>query len=269
LKITGSEEEVHMNWFDPDDDVIITPDAERNRFWKRKFGDPDLEVSRQALFVNNGHGGLFDLVCQELDQIAEVLSDHRENGYCLYLKPSSKKLTVYRAPEPAPYAAADLEVLISAGARQIVLVNGSGSLRPEVGVGSLVLPKNLIREEGTSFHYVQPVVKLSTNDMLNKRIKEAAVNCSFELVHGDHWTTDAILRETFHKVDRLRDQGVVSVDMELSALAGVAHYRNCELSALLVVTDVLERDHTWGRMSSSEFLDGARRAAKLAASIFP
>ena len=258
-----------MNWFDPGDDVVITPDAERNRFWKRKFGDPDLEVSRQALFVNNGHGGLFDLVCQELDHIAEPICDHRENGYCHYRKPSSNKLTVYRAPEPAPYAAADLEVLINAGARQIVFVNGSGSLRSDVGVGSLVLPINLIREEGTSFHYVEPGVELSTNDMLNKHIEDAAVKCGCELVHGDHWTTDAILRETFNKVDRLRIRGVVTVDMELSALAGVAHYRNCELSALLVVTDVLEKDHTWERTSSSEFLEGARRAAKLGVSIFP
>ena len=88
------------------------------------------------------------------------------------------------------------------------------------------------------------------------------------LVEGRHWTTDAIYRETWAKVARYRSAGVVSVDMELSALAGVAHYRRCQLSALLVVTDVLSEQHTWEGTDSNQFRQGVERAARIAARIF-
>jgi uridine phosphorylase len=257
-----------MNWFDPSDDVVIQPAAERARFWKRKYGSESIQVARQALFVNNGHGRLFDAVCQALDPCAVAVHDQRLQGYCHYATPSPGFVTVYRAPEPAPYAAADLEFLISAGARQIVFVNGAGSLSLDVPVGSIVLPGELIRQEGTSFHYAPPEVVLCTDEGLNARIRHVADTLGIELICGKHWTTDAIYRETFAKVERLHDLGVISVDMELSALAGVAHYRQCELSALLVVTDVAARSHTWDGTASTRFHRGVQCTAQIAARIF-
>lgn len=258
-----------MDWFEPSDDVVIRPEVDRARFWEWKYGTECIDVARQALFVNNGHGKLFDAVCQALDQHAVAASDDRSQGYCHYRSPSSDFVTVYRAPEPAPYAATDLDFLISAGARQIVFVNGAGSLSPEAPVGSIILPGELIREEGTSFHYVPPDVVLHTNERLNQRIRGIAEALGIRLVCGKHWTTDALHRETFAKVQRYHEQGVCSVDMELSALAGVAAYWQCELSALLVVTDVASRSHTWSGTSSGRFQRGVVQTAQIAAGIFP
>lgn len=256
-----------MNWFDSSDDVVIQPERDRAKFWRRKYGTERIKVARQTLFVNNGLGRLFDAVCREFDGHAEAVHDHREQGYC-HFRNSTGAVTVYRAPEPAPYAAADLEWLISAGAQQIVFVNGSGSLWPDVPVGSLILPGELIREEGTSFHYAPPDVCLRTTEKLNERIRQTAIALDISLGLGKHWTIDAIYRETWAKVARYRDAGVVSVDMELSALAGVAHYRQCQLSALLVVTDVLSEQHTWEGTTSDQFRQGIERAARIAAHVF-
>jgi len=258
-----------MDWFDPSDDVVIRPEVDRARFWESKYGTECIEVAGQALFVNNGHGKLFDAVCEELDQRAVAIHDHRTQGYCHCRSTSSDFVTVYRAPEPAPYAATDLEFLISAGAREIVFVNGVGSLSSQAPVGSIILPGELIREEGTSFHYVPPDVVLHTNERLNERIRGVAEALSIPLVCGKHWTTDALHRETFGKVQSYQEQGVCSVDMELSALAGVAAYWECELSALLVVTDVASRSHTWSGTSSERFQRGVMQAAEIAARIFP
>jgi len=258
-----------MNWFDPSDDAVIRPDVERARFWKRKYGVECIAVARQVLYANNGHGKLFDAVCQALDRRATPARDCRSEGYCHYRVPSAGYVTVYRAPEPAPYAAADLEFLISAGARQILFVNGAGSLRSDLPVGSVLLPGELIREEGTSFHYLPPERVLHTDARLNERLCRIAAELGVELVRGKHWTTDAIYRTTFDKVKRYRTQGVNSVDMELSALAGVARYRRCELSALLVVTDVASRSHTWDGTASTQFQEGVRQAAQIAAKLFP
>jgi nucleoside phosphorylase len=241
--------------------------VERVRFWGRRFGTHLIDVSEQALFVNNGHGRLFDAVCQELDTLATAAVDHRDKGYCHY-ETSTGFLTVYRAPEPAPYCATDLEFLISAGARRILFVNGAGSLRPDLPVGSVLLPGELIREEGTSFHYAAPDVVLRTDAELNERVRAVAQELGVGLSEGAHWTTDAIYRETFGKVARFRQAGVNSVDMELSALAGVAHYRKCALSCLLVVTDVVTRAHTWAGTASNRFREGVAGAARVAAGVF-
>jgi uridine phosphorylase len=257
-----------VDWFDPSDDVVIRPETDRARFWRHKYGADCIDVAERVLFANNGHGRLFDAVCEALDRRAALVHDHREQGYGHYRLPSASEVTVYRAPEPAPYAAADLEFLISAGAREILFLNGAGSLRADVPVGKLILPEALVREEGTSFHYAPPDVTLRTDEQLNGRIYGMARSLGIALVRGRHWTTDAILCETYAKVERLRHQGVVTVDMELSALAGVTHYRGCALSALLVVTDVLSREHTWNETTSQQFHREVQRAAQIAAQVF-
>jgi len=247
--------------------VVVQPGVDRARFWRRKYGRDEIDVAPQVLYANNGHGKLLDAVCAALDQKAAAACDHRQQGYCHY-RTCAGPVTVYRAPEPAPYAAADLEFLISAGARQIVFLNGAGSLREDLPVGSLLLPEGLLREEGTSYHYCPADVELCTSETLNRRIMGAADALGIELARGRHWTTDAIYRETWTKVERYRASGVHSVDMELSALAGVARYRGCELAAVLVVTDLLSRGHTWEGMATARFREGVSRAAAVAARAF-
>jgi len=258
---------VSVDWFDPSEDVVVQPGVDRARFWRRKYRREEIDVAPQVLYANNGHGRLLDAVCAALDQLAVAVCDHRQQGYCHY-DTSAGPVTVYRAPEPAPYAAADLEFLISAGAEQIVFLNGAGSLREDLPVGGLLLPERLLREEGTSFHYCTAGVELETNEALNRRILAAAEALGVELARGRHWTTDAIYRETWNKVERYRASGVYSVDMELSALAGVARYRGCELAAVLVVTDVLSRGHTWEGTATARFREGVRQAAAVAARTF-
>lgn len=124
------------------------------------------------------------------------------------------------------------------------------------------------REEGTSHHYAAAEVVLHTSDALNERIRHTAYGLGLKLIDGRHWTTDAIHRTTFGKVDRYRQLGVNSIDMELSASAGLAHYRQCALSALLVVTDVASRTHTWDGTASAQFEKGVRQAAAIAAQLF-
>jgi len=206
-----------------------------------------------------------------LDSIASPVYDYRDAGYVYYeyAAPESGPVTVFRAPEPGPWAAALLEELIVSGGRQFLLMNRSGSLRATVPVGSLVVPDELVREEGTSYHYAPPDVRLTTSRQLNQRIRDIAAGLGVPLIEGKHWTTDAIYRETFAKVRRLAEAGVASVDMELSALAGVAHFRKCELSAVLVISDVVAGDHSWNGMVSPDFRLGVQRAAQIASRVFP
>jgi hypothetical protein len=104
-------------------------------------------------------------LCRVLDMRAAPEHDHRAEGYCHYQVSSSEYVTVYRAPEPAPYAAADLEFLISAGAQQILFVNGAGSLRPDVPVGSILLPGSWSAKKARPFTMcVQTTSSIPTNN---------------------------------------------------------------------------------------------------------
>lgn len=252
-----------MDWFEASDDVLVHPRTDRGRWWQRAYGTETLKVSSQILFVTNQQGKLYEAVCERLDKHATAAQDHRERGYVRY-EAGSQVLTVHRAPTPGPWAAQALEWLISSGARQILFINTAGSLRADVPVGSVILPGELVREEGTSYHYAAPNVVLKTSDRMNAQLSKAAEQLRVRLRSGSHWTTDAMYRETTGKVERLRRNGVNTVDMELSALAGVAHFRRCDLASLLIVTDVLTEPHNWDGVNSREFAQGVQVAAALA-----
>lgn len=253
-----------LDWFDPSDDVVIRAADQWERTCRRRFGTDPLPVAPWLLFANNGKGELFNVVSALLDAVAAPEHDVRAAGYIHYRLPGGTSLTLFQAREPAPYAAASLDVLMSVGARHVIFVNGAGSLRPDVPVGSVVLPGALVREEGTSYHYAPPDMVLHTSDHLVERLAAAAWRLSVPVVRGGHWTTDGIHRETVGKVARLAAAEVISVDMELSALAAVAQFHRGELAAAHVITDVVAKPHTWTGTETDDFLAGAQAVARLA-----
>ena len=138
----------------------------------------------------------------------------------------------------APMAVICLEKLIALGARRIIVCGWCGSLRPDLGVGELVLPTWAISEEGTSRHY--PVEGRSeSSPLLRKDLKDFFFGTGKELREGPIWTTDALYRETREKVVRYGSEGILAVDMEFSALMQVAAFRDVELAAVMVVSDLL------------------------------
>ena len=257
-----------MDWFDPSDDVIVEPLSDGLGHWRRRYGLDEAPAVDALIFANNGLGKLLDATCRALDAVAECLEDHRARGYARYRLANGRAVSVCRAPEPAPYCAADLDFLLASGASQVLFLNGSGSLDPGLPAGSLVTPVELVREEGTSYHYVPANVALETDLTLRCRVREAAASLGAVVAEGGHWTTDALYRETEGKVARLREQGVLTVDMELSALAGVAHYYRRPFAALVVVTDVVRKPHTWGGVDTLAFAHGVEVAAAVAARVF-
>ncbi|MHB0878037.1 MAG: phosphorylase family protein [Anaerolineae bacterium] len=253
-----------MDWYDPGDEVVVEPLADAARFWRRRFGTDVITVAPRLVYANNGMGRLFDAVCDELGRLATPVHDWRQGGYAHYRGPSGE-VTVYRAPEPAPYAAADLEWLLAAGATEVLFLNGCGCLSPDLPVGSLILPDELRREEGTSFHYAPPDAVLRTDRDLQERLSLVTARFGVIASKGNHWTTDGMYRETVAKVERYRAEGYLSVDMELSALVAVARHHHRRLGALLVVTDVVRKPHSWASGDSPALERGARAAASIVA----
>jgi len=152
----------------------------------------------------------------------------------------------------APMAVICLEKLIALGASRIIVCGWCGSLQPDLGVGELVLPTWAVSEEGTSGHY--PVAgKVESSPPLRQALKDFFAATGKELREGPIWTTDALYRETREKVVRYGQEGILSVDMECSALLQVAAFRRVELAAVLMVSDLLWQDPWQPGFQGKEF----------------
>jgi len=139
----------------------------------------------------------------------------------------------------APHAVMGMEKIIALGARRIFGLGWCGSLQPDLRVGDFVLPTGALSEEGTSRHYPignsAPVPDMDLLRRMERRIAEEHLCCR----QGTVWTTDAPYRETPSKIRKYREEGVLAVDMEMSALMTLAVYRSVSFEALLVVSDEL------------------------------
>jgi uridine phosphorylase len=150
-----------------------------------------------------------------------------------------KPVTLAGPAPGAPYAVMILEKLIALGAQTVMAVGWCGSLRAEARIGDLIVPDAAHSEEGTSAHYpvAEPEPKPEAGLCRTLQNQLTAAGLAYQV--GRVWTTDAMYRETKAKVLAYGSQGILAVEMEMSALFTVARYRGVALAGLLVVSDEL------------------------------
>jgi uridine phosphorylase len=161
------------------------------------------------------------------------------NAHILEVMHANRDITVAGPILGAPQAVLVLEKLIALGSRTVVVLGWCGSLQPLVKIGDLLLPTSARSEEGTSIHYPMNSSQSAPDTVLSARLREHCEMNRLSLHLGPVWTTDAPLRETVAKVRTYGKEGLLAVEMEMSALFHVAAYRKIRLVGLLVVTDEL------------------------------
>lgn len=163
----------------------------------------------------------------------------------------------------APHAVIGMEKLIALGATRIWVLGWCGSLQRHVRIGHLVMPTGAVSEEGTSNHYPVGDRTLESDETLNRALEQALSQRGLPFSKGTVWTTDALYRETPSNVRAYQAQGVLAVEMEISALMTLALYRSVSMAGLLVVSDELF-DLTWRQGFSNPLLrENSRAAAEL------
>jgi len=144
----------------------------------------------------------------------------------------------------APLACGLLEDAIASGCRKFVACGGAGALVPELALGHVLVPTAAIRDEGTSYHYLPAAREVQ----VDPRLVEVAVRVLEErqipYTTGKSWTTDAPYRETRAKIASRRDEGCISVEMELAAFLAVAQHRRVDFVQYLYAGDDASGD-TW------------------------
>lgn len=137
----------------------------------------------------------------------------------------------------APVAATVLEDVAAFGVNQVISIGTAGSLQKEVDIGDIVVCDKAIRDEGTSYHYVEPSKYAFSSPEMTEKIKQSLDRRNLTYMIGTSWTTDAPYRETVAEIKQYQKEGVITVEMEASALFTVARYRNVDMGALFTISD--------------------------------
>lgn len=139
----------------------------------------------------------------------------------------------------APVTVTLSEVLIAMGVKRIINIGVAGTLQKHIDIGDIVVCDKAIRDEGTSYHYLPPDTYAHPHSELTKRIKETLDKGRTEYLTGPSWTTDAPYRETIAEVLKYQEEGVLTVEMEASALFALGKHRNIEVGSIFTISDSL------------------------------
>ncbi len=157
----------------------------------------------------------------------------------LLLEHQGHRLAVCSPGVGGPLAAAALEELIALGCRKFVLCGGAGALTPELELGGLVLVERALRDEGVSHHYLPSSESVEVDEKGLAALADRLRSLGTPFVQGATWTTDALYRETPSRIERRRQAGALTVEMECASLLAIARFRKVQLVPILFCGDSL------------------------------
>lgn len=183
--------------------------------------------------------------------IAEFISITKR--YPIYLvNYKGKELCLCQAPVGAAAAVQIMDWLIAYGVKYIVS-SGSCGVLDDLEENVFLVPKKALRDEGTSYHYLEAERFIETNQEMRDIIEQVFIRKGLIYQECTTWTTDGFFRETKEKVNARRKEGCLCVEMECSALAACAKFRNVKFGQFFFTADCLHgikyQERDWGRAS--------------------
>jgi uridine phosphorylase len=139
----------------------------------------------------------------------------------------------------APISAMVTENLIAAGAEAIVLLGGGAGLQTDIPAEAAILPTDVIRDEGVSYHYIPDEESVTPTASLVDGLDDALSEAGFDTPRGTTWTTSAFYRETIPEIRAYSDDGVITVDTESAAIWAVCQYRGVDTASIHELGGVL------------------------------
>jgi len=150
----------------------------------------------------------------------------------------SHALACCLASPGAPGTVAMLEKAIAYGVDKFVVFGSCGSLVARAA--EIIVPSEAYRDEGTSYHYAPA----SDYIPIPSSAKTASILTTLGVPHtlAKVWTTDGFFRETQANMAKRVAEGCVAVDMEASALAGLAQFRGVAIHHFMWTADSLSEE---------------------------
>ena len=203
-------------------------------------GDPD-RVDRIASYCRN----------------AETVATNREYKV-VNATYEGQDITIASTGIGSPSAAIAIEELANVGVDTVIRVGTTGGLQRGIEIGDMVVATAAAKNEGTSDRYEQTAFPaVADYDVLTALVEAATAND--EAVHvGPVATDDAFYNETEEIISDWEEAGMLSVEMEASALFSIARRRDVRAGAICTVDGNLVEGTQKGATDERELPDKAK-----------
>ncbi len=177
----------------------------------------------------------FAEVMKELEADGRILPEAYiggENPFTVYRFADDDALIVL-GQVGCPACGGNLDLLNAMGASRVMFCGGGGVLDSSIDVGQILVVDGAIRDEGFSYHYVEPSRCIYTDPAVTGKIADRLEQKGVPHLRGLVWTTDALFRETADRIAQRRSEGAKIVEMEQAGCIAVAKFRGFKYGALI------------------------------------
>ena len=225
--------------YDPEQKAVLMPDRKHLYTFPRKAVISFDGVDDYVKENNCEQIGEFN-TCTKLFPIYKAMWNECEILLC-------------QVPLGASAAVQFLDFLIAYGAKEIIAVGSCGTLI-DLPENHFIVPKEALRDEGVSYHYLPPSRTVELNPVAISAIKEALEAKGYKYTLCKTWSTDGFYRSTVDMLNHRKEEGCTVVEMECAGLAACAQFRGAVFGQLLYTADTLANVNAydardWGKAS--------------------
>lgn len=139
-----------------------------------------------------------------------------------------------------PYAVLIAEQLKASGAELILGLTSAGRVSRSLPLPSLVVAREAVRDEGTSYHYIAPGESVESDTELVAALAHGVGSLGLPVSCGRVWTTDAPYRETQQQLDTHAAEGVLAVEMQAASLFAFSKATSMPVGVVALVSNAVD-----------------------------
>ena len=192
---------------------------------------------------------------KELNAKPLLGNKHEFNSLGLY-EDKKRGILIVHLPIGAPITSSATDELVSLGTKRFIIFGLAGSLRNDLTHGNVVLCSKSLRDEGSSYHYVRPKAYAHPTKNLKDKMKSLMEQEKIDFRVGPSWTIDAPYMETKSEIEHYAKKGILTVEMESSAMFSVVERRrhegyNLEVVAIFLISDIVSESEKYKFINSN------------------
>jgi len=249
--------------------IPITSWTTRGKVWIEPEKELEYDIQQGSPVLEYAESSIICYQRKLVNLAIEQFNARKVDGFlgCDYYEFShkGKRIGIIRSGIGSPMAAVILERLIVRGIKRVINAGTAGTLQHEgIGTGDLVLCTKAVRNEGTSYHYQKPSKYSYPDKLLLKEIEDVLKEEKMAYHKGPTISIDAPYQFTVKEALRLREEGVLTSEMEASAVFAIAKFRKISAAALFIVSDLATKNFEWNpQFHSKELINGYERLFKV------
>ena len=233
----------------------------RADFLHHNFDPEKVDIGSTCLITFSS--GLFQKV---MESVPRVVTDfewpYSTTPLQLCTTQSGKRFALHFPSYGGSRIANSLEQLAACGIRCVIGLGLGGTPQDTVNIGDTVLLEGAIRGDGVSRYYA-PLEFPAVADLgLTAELHAQLVRHNEPHHIGLSFGTDALYREEEHLVQRLKELGVLTIDLESSAFLAVGRRLGLKCSWVGVVTDRLSQSKHEGNIHAGHVMDKLLRLSQ-------